>query len=356
MDLFISFSKKYPAFWISLLFISIVEIILHFIPKLEYLESGGSFFTYYKRNIAENKDLNYDILLYGDSRSLSIKGFNKGDKNFSLYNFSLPAAGPRYVKFFLKKYLDNHNEAPKTVIWAIDPEQYSMEKNKTFDSDKKLWEQYKHRLLNLFSFSESLDQYSGLELLFISKEYLPRIFYTYKYRLGFQDLFTGLKLENFIKRETYHTQQNKQIEELSSKNNGQINLGDYFLATPNQAKEGYEGSFKSLNLEKPYTFSTLEDFYYFVSKNKIKLVVLILPKAGKLYQTFYLKNVLASLREFAKNKKNLLYLEFPNLEYPISDFSEGIHYTNYGAKKLNEEFEKEVLPQIIEFTGKNHEE
>ncbi len=357
MVLFISFFKKFPALFYSAFFIVSIEIILHFIPRLEYLEHGGSFYTFYKRKIAEDPAQNFDILLFGDSRSLSLNGFTKKEQDHSLYNFSLPAAGPRYVQYYLKKYLELHSEKPRSVVWALDVEQYPMAKSKTFDGDKKLWETYKHRLLNLFSFQDSLEQYSGTELLFIMKEYLPTIFYTYKYREGLKDLLNSLKADTFIKGETYHTIQNKLIETLTAKQNGQLNLGDYFLANEEQGTLGYESSYNQLNKEEvDFSFQPLEDFINYAHKNKIKVTILILPKAGSLYDTTALKPILKKLRSDFINRKNVQLLEFPELNYPRNLFSEGIHYNTNGANILNKEYMNTIVPKIINFSKDSYNE
>lgn len=353
---FILFFKKFPAFTIAAIFVILVEIVLRLIPNLEYLETGGSFFTYHKRSIAENKNENYDILLFGDSRSLSLKGFPKDKKDLSIYNFSLPAAGPRYVEFFLKKYIRNHDIKPKAVIWAIDMEQFQIAKNQAFDANKENWQTYKHRLLNLFSYSESYEQYSGFELIFITKEYIPYQFYTFKYRIGLREFLNGLKLETFTKKESFHITQNNMIVKLTSLNNGQINLGDYFLADENQRKEGYEGSFKILDKEEnDFTFQPLENFIRYSHSEKIPVIILILPKAEKLYSTKTLSKIHTDLKKEFSAKKNIFYLEFQEINYPIKLFGEGIHYTTEGAEKLNSEYEKFILPKIFEFVSRGYE-
>ncbi len=356
MASFILFFKKSPAFVIAVVFIILVEIVLRLIPNLEYLETGGSFFTYYKRAIAEDKNQNYNILLYGDSRSLSLKGFSKAKKDLSVYNFSLPAAGPRYVEFFLKKYIQNHKEKPKAVVWAIDMEQFQIAKNQRFDANKEIWQTYKHRLLNLFSYEESFEQYSGFELLFITKEYIPNLFYTFKFRIGIREFLNGLKLETITKKESFHITQNNMIVKLTSQNNGQINLGDFFLADEKQRKEGYKGLFEALDKEEnPFTFSPLEKFVSYAHSEKIPVIILVLPKADKLYSTKTLSKIYSELKKEFSDKKNIYYLEFPEVSYPVNLFGEGIHYTTEGSEKLNSEYENILLPKIFEYASRGYE-
>jgi hypothetical protein len=348
MNSFISYFKKVPAFGFSVLLILFIEAALYFIPNLHYLEGGGSFFTYYKKNIAEDKTKTFDILLLGDSRSLSINGIKEKEDEFSMYNFSLPAAGPRYFKFFLKKYLENHPN-PKLVIWAADPEQFNQSKSKTFDTDKNLWNQYKHRLLNLFTFGESFEQYRGGELVFIAKEYLPLLMYSFKYRQGFGDLLNGLKLDNITSKETYHTRQNKMIEAITSSHNGQINLGDYFIADENEVAKSYLKYIESLNKVKEHDLYPLQDFLDYCKTKEIKVLVLNIPRVQGLNQTKYFQLVTPAIREKVLTYPNAKYLEFPEMDYPLSLFSESIHYNNAGEKKLNSDFKTFIYPEILSY-------
>ena len=348
MNSFISYSKKVPAFTITVLLIVIIEVALYFIPNLHYLEGGGSFFTYYKKQIAEDKKQSFDILLLGDSRSLSIHGVKEKEGEFTMYNFSLPAAGPRYFKFFLKKYLENHSN-PKLVIWAADPEQFNHTKSKTFDTDKNLWNQYKHRLLNLFTFPESLEQYKGGELLFIAKEYLPLMMYSFKYRQGFGDLLNGLKMETFTNRETYHTKQNHMIETITSNHNGQINLGDYFIADENEVAKSYVKYIEGLDKVKDFDIEPLVDFLEYCKEKQIKVLVLNIPRVDGLNQTKFFQSVVPAIREKTATFPNAKYLEFPKMDYPLSLFSESIHYNSAGDKQLNTDFKTYVYPEIISY-------
>ncbi|HMV43183.1 MAG TPA: DUF1574 family protein [Leptospiraceae bacterium] len=354
MHLFISYSKKVPAFITTVILILGFEVSLYFVPNLHYLEGGGSFFTYYKKNIAENEKQTFDILLFGDSRSLSINGIKEKEADYTMYNFSLPAAGPRYFKFFLKKYL-NHHPNPKLIIWAADPEQFNHTKSKTFNTDKNLWQQYKHRLLNLFTFLESFEQYSGNELLFISREYLPLVMYSYKYRQGLDDLLSGLKLETITTRETYHTKQNRMIEAITSSHNGQINLGDYFMADQKEVEKSYLKYIEALNAQKDFDLSPLADFISYAQNKNIPVLVLNIPRAEGLNDTLYFKLITPEIKKIVSAYANARYLEFPQMDYPVSLFSESIHYNGAGEKQLNSDFKKSIYPEIVSIIKKNEE-
>jgi hypothetical protein len=354
MNSFISYFKKVPAFSITILIVILIETMLYFVPNLHYLEGGGSFFTYYKKNILEDKNKSFNVLLLGDSRSLSINGVKDNEGDYSMYNFSLPAAGPRYFKFLLKKYLENHKN-PELVIWAADPEQFNLNKSKSFDSDKDLWNQYKHRLLNLFTFTESFEQYNGGELLFIAKEYLPLVMYSFKYRQGLGDILSGLKLDTLTERQTYHTRQNHMIETITASHNGQINLGDYFIADENEVAKSYAKYIDTMNKINQFDLTPLQDFLEYCKSRGIKVIVLNIPRVEGLNQTMYFKSITPALQKTVSTYSNAKYLEFPEMDYPRSLFSESIHYNHAGEKKLNLDFKTYVYPEIISYIKNSNE-
>lgn len=367
MHSYISFFKKIPAFTILVVLVITTEVTLSCIPDLYYLEPTGSFFTYYKRKVAENPSRTYDYIMFGDSRSLSINGSKEEGR--TMYNFSLPAAGPRYFKYYLKKYLKHHNKKPKVVIWAADPEQYGMANSKTFDGDRQLWAQYRHRLLNLFSMTESSEQYEGYEWIFIMKEYLPNLLPSFKYREGLEGLLSGLKLETFKEGETFHSRRNKVVERDAEKNNGQVNLANYleenFEKTFNannsefkklaedtlrqMAEKGLEESLHKLNIEGDYSLLPLSQFLEYCRQENIKVIVLNIPRAKGLNETKYFKKIQPLMKEEVAKFTNAAYIEFPEMDYDLSLFSEAIHYNSKGEKRLNEDFYNYIFPLIVQF-------
>lgn len=380
MASFISYFKKAPAFFLVIPIVCCIESYLYTIPDLYYHHAGGAFLTTYKRKVAEDPKRNYDILMYGDSRSLSILGHAKSEQQkYSLYNFSLPAAGLRYFKFFFQKY-QKHHKNPKAIIWAADPEQYIVGKNKAFDTDRKLWEQYKHRLLNLFSLQESWQQYSGRELLFITKEYIPRYMLSYKYRKEFKSFVNGFKAKNFrtlfndlppldpkanfrdykyLVDKMPNRLRNLRIEQIMQRNYGQINLGDYFKAnllfaklTSGARKKAWEDLKKKMDGTDEYDTKTLQEFIQYCKQEKITLILLNLPRAAGFNDTKYFQAVVPALRNLAEKHEHVRYVQFPEMDYPLQLFGEAIHFSPRGSDRLNQEFQESVYPEIIRFLGK----
>lgn len=370
MNLFISYFKKSPAFFLTLLIVLVLEISLSLMPDLYYHDKGGAFLTTYKRKVAEDPQQKYDILMYGDSRSLSIIGNPRSQQQkYSLYNYSLPAAGVRYFKFYVKKYLKSH-PTPKAIIWAADPEQFAHGRNKAFDTDPILWAKYKHRLLNLFSLTETWQQYEGKELFFITKEYIPDYLASIRYRNVLKTLITGFQAETV--QQFFHPPQalpedanprqrdyligkipnrvrNLRIQAILEKNYGQINLGDYFETGPALAsilrKKQWQANIDKMQ-HKKYSLEYLEDFIRFCRAKKIPIILLNIPRARGYNDTPYFSSVVADLQKVADKYAQVEYLEFAQMDYPLELFGEGIHYTPEGSDRLNREFRQFIYPQI----------
>ncbi|MDX1961172.1 MAG: hypothetical protein SFU98_21565 [Leptospiraceae bacterium] len=347
MRSFTSFFKLVPAFSITVLLILIFEFSLYFIPDLYKIDAAGPFFVHYKREIAEDKTKEFDILILGDSRSLSLKAHNKSETNpYSMYNFSLPAAGARYYPFLLKKYLSHHVNKPKLVVWAGDLRQFKKENTINFVEDKKIFNEYKHRLLNLFSFSETWEQYSGQELFFMFRQYLPTYLLTYKFRQGFE-VFVGARLESLFKLRSHLRDRNDLITKLAETNNGQINLGTFFFTNEQGfAEKEFQKQSKYYNTEER-TMKPLVDFLEYTKKENIPFVVLALPQAKGFYETLFFKTVRQDIDSITKQYSHATYLEFPNMDYDISLFAEAIHYNDKGDSVVNKEFKELVYPQLI---------
>ncbi|MCP5494065.1 MAG: hypothetical protein H7A23_05865 [Leptospiraceae bacterium] len=336
----------------TVLLIIFIEVLLYGVRNLHYIDGGGAFLTTYKKLVAEDKNQEYDILMYGDSRSLSIKGNPRDEKHpLSFYNFSLPAAGPRYFKYYLKKYLLHHQNRPKVVVWAADPEQFMFSKSQTFDSDPELWSNYKHRLLNLFSLSESYEQYDGKESFFILKEYMPYTLKSIKHRQGFESIIMGFKFKYLLGKDLPNISRNVLIQTIIESTYGQINLGNYFFAPEILGKEELKNKLEQLQTAR-FSLEPLVEFSEYCEKERLKLVVLNLPRAEGLNETPYFKEITPVIKKVTKKFANSIYLEFPEMDYSNSLFAESIHYNSKGEIRVNRDFTEGIYPKILEFSKK----
>ncbi|MCW7491847.1 DUF1574 domain-containing protein [Leptospira sp. 2 VSF19] len=220
--------SKFLGIGISLLFFLILELVVRFFG-IHYLEQPEIFFVNLKKNFVESGKGNADIIVLGDSRSMALAGYPKdSETEYSVYNHSLPAMGPKYYRFFLDKYLKKGNTKPKMVLFAASPKLYStgygpplydpdaksvkenesisaymkrrwnegIEKNffrtptpnniisysgKQEDANQILWEFFGHRYLHQFTFAELSEQYSGVERLFILSKSAPLLYQSYRF-------------------------------------------------------------------------------------------------------------------------------------------------------------------------------
>lgn len=343
---FTSYFKKAPAFWITIFTVLLFESVLHLIPNLHYLDGKGAFFTYYKRFIAEKGAENFDIIMFGDSRSLSITGNPKEETHpYSFYNFSLPAAGPWYFKFFLKKYVENHSK-PKLVIWAADPQQFAINKTKAFHDDPALWNEFKHRLLNLFTIYETLEQYEGKELFFILKEYIPHSILSVRHRQGFESILTS-RANTLFKTPTL-VKENKMVEEVVSKTYGKVNLGTFFYV-PNlreAAEKERDNQLAVLNKNTDFNLDPLQKFLDYCAKENVIVVVLNIPRLTEFQKSNYFQKINPEIAKLTSSYPNAVYMEFSEMEYDLDHFSEAIHYNDKGDARMNQAFQEEIFPKL----------
>jgi len=284
-------AKKSPfanAAIIAAGFFIVLEIITRFIP-LEYAAGAGIFLTNQRRQLAEASGPEYDYIILGDSRSLSLKGhFPSAAEPYSIYNFSMPAMGTRYFTFLLRKYLKNRSKKPSAIIFAGDPGLFKnpwavplhdpqmiysdtlhdslatylwnrfyrriqiflsggirSQENKSLITGEMLWDSFSHRYLHLFSLGELSEQYTGAERIFILREAVPLLYNTYKYRESIVQYTFGLTKDTFVEHPLppeCHTcggllkaechpdipriEDARRIERQLQETNGQINLSD----------------------------------------------------------------------------------------------------------------------------------
>lgn len=373
MNLFISYFKKAPAFSIALTIFLLLEAIMHFAPIMNYLDPTGIYYTTLKKQVAETEN-NFDYIMLGDSRSLSIKGrrINSVDENssnmiktkkddqtnvldYSLYNFSLPAAGTRYLEHFIDKYL-SHNKAPRAIIYALDIEQFRPGQAAAFNVDPKIWGIFKHRLLNLFSFTENISQYEGKEQYFILKEALPYTLPSVRHREGLDKLLTGMRPKDFQTGNLPYLRSNQRLEALTQETLGQVNLGTYLEIPPGitleMIQELVQGSIDAQEKENP-NMENLISFLEYTSKKKIPVVILEVPHASGLPESTFYKKVREEYKKISNQYKNVYFQEFPSSSYPIDYFAEGIHFNGKGETRVNDEFERFVWPMITKISWRD---
>ncbi len=222
-------SKKslFIGIYLTIAIFLVLEVIVR-LTGIEYFEQPEIFFVNLKKKQVESGQNKEEIIVLGDSRSMALEGYSaKNSEEFSVYNHSLPAMGPKYYIGFLKKYLRAGNQKPKLVLFAGSPLLYSVgygpplydpsgsftAKNETLneyilrrwnegwkrnifatgsggfiqysgkqgDYEQLLWEFFGHRFLHQFSVSELWEQFNGIERVFLVGKALPLLYQSYKF-------------------------------------------------------------------------------------------------------------------------------------------------------------------------------
>jgi hypothetical protein len=405
------FKKLFLAFIGVIIF---VEILVRIFP-IYYFEKPEKFLITYIRKKIESGKNNYDIIILGDSRSMSL---NPG--NFkNVYNFSMPAMGSRYYPYFVEKYI-KYNKKPKAIIFAGSPvlvysgkgnpvihpslkdyvsvdmtlkeylykrsikrimnftnELLSLNKNlNNFNREELIWEFFSHRLLYSFSTLELARQYIGVERIFVLSQSLPLNYSTYKYRDAIKNL---LEIDNFRTFENYYGtdkcpcekllitycqpprsqyQDNKLVEKIIVENNGYMNISDRLppkmIQKFEQQKENIISKYKTTMNNTPIMdFTYTKEFIKYLQINNILYIYLLVPFPEYFKESREINEFIDKFREVLMEFPNTNIFLFPTMFFSHELYSDQVHLNCEGAKKLNDEFQNIVLPQIIEYVNKH---
>ncbi|MBE7440673.1 MAG: hypothetical protein HS115_19675 [Spirochaetales bacterium] len=411
-----SFILRFKALFITLSILLVVEVVLRLLP-LRYIMGAGVFLTEHHRLLAESAEPAFDYVILGDSRSLSLMGHAPTvTEPYSIFNFSLPAMGPRYYKFFIEKYFLNRKHLPAAVIFAGDPALFMdtwnyayHDKNFVYSEspdeslirylwnrfyrrikgllagdrrympsgpdrdDPMLWDAFSHRYLHMFSAGELAQQMTGAERIFIVSQAVPLFSYLYKYREGIEQYTLGLRPELFqtVQKADYcascagvlrmechpqipRIQDNRLIELGLRQRYGQINLADrlkpelrlQFLTVRDANIAKHRERLESV---RPALINArrLADA---VTARGVKIVFVSVPMIEDYAGARYLKEYAEQMEALKKEYGGMMeFLHFPEPFYPKELFVEQVHYECPGSERLNADFYRDVVPQILRF-------
>ena len=405
---------KYPAFWITVAVFVALEIFMRAIPA-EYASSVDVFVTNHRKRLAEAALPEFDYIILGDSRSISLMGHAPlSDEPYSIYNFSLPALGPRYFRHFLDKYLRNRRSPPAAVIFAGEPQhfvknashphhdpdllysegpddnlgryltmrvvrrvQYALQggaPQSPYTTQRELlWPSYSHRYLHLFDLDELAEQYTGAERIFILREAAPLLIRSYKFRDAVRLYTLGFRFSLFqdnvvppagcdtcagtTRVECYPemslVQENRLVAKGLRERYGQMNITNrlhpmqraaVLMVRDTTIKQAEE----HLNVIEP-DLTQLELLMSHVSKKGIKLVLLELPILDTFQNVKFYRLYNERVAELVKKYPLVARIPFPEPLYPRELYSEHTHYECLGSERLNRDFYRAVVPEILKF-------
>lgn len=407
---------KYPALLGSVAVIAILEIAAHILP-LEYTSGAGIFLTEKRRALIEASSPEYDYIILGDSRSLSLNGHARTDKEpYTVYNLSIPAMGPRYFQYYLEKYLHNRKHKPAAVVFAGDPGLFQRSWY-TPNHDSKMiyadsveeglgpylwsrfhkriqylkagkypdqrdqfgamvWEVFSHRYLHLFSVSDMMEQYTGAERIFMLRESIPNAFYLYRYRDGIKQYTFDLRANSFRKHELpdfcnacsglvraechpdySRVEDNQKLDALIEKNYGGVNLGDRL--DPAQRFNYYQMRDTAVEHQVDWfsreepEMKPVEDLIRTAARHDIKIVFSDVPAVEPMRTVRYHKIYFERLAQIVSKYPGARIVRFPDPYYPVKLFIEQVHYECEGAARLNQEFYSSVMPEVVKFAPRS---
>lgn len=403
---------KYPALLLACGVFVILEIIARILP-LEYASGTGIYMTENRKALVEASTPEFDYIILGDSRSLSVKGHEAtAAEPYSIYNLSLPAMGPRYFQFYLEKYLENRKKKPAAVIFAGDPGLFQRSWNTPSHDSKMLysdavdeslwnylslrftrrieyfkqgqrtaprddfgallWDAFSHRYLHMFGPIDMMRQYTGAERVFMLREAIPNQFHLYRFRDGIKQYVFEIRANSFrahpvpaecskcsfVPQAICHPdysriEQNVLLRDRLKAQNGGINLGD--LIEPGDRMKYYMMRDSAIKkqaqaFEKELPdLAPLEALIKTATSRGIKIVLMDVPAIEPLRHATYYRLYFEQLREIVKKYPLARIVRFPDPNYPVQLFVEQVHYECEGAERLNREFYASVFPEIKSF-------
>lgn len=404
--------RRFAALWVVLAVLGLVEGVLRVLP-MEFASGAGIFLTVNRRELAQSSLPEFDYIVLGDSRSLSLNGHAPTAKEpYSVYNFSLPALGPRYFRHYLQKILAHRKHKPAALIFAGDPRHFQkrfyrphhdpllaysdstgegmadyLSKRLTrrvayalaggvpkanTELNDLVWDTFSHRYLHLFSFAELASQFTGAERVYILSEALPLVFATYRYRRGIAGYTTGFNLSLLrevpippycgtcaavMKNECFptlpHPQDNRQMARLIRSNYGGINIGDRLRPELRimtlMLRDRTVAEYRRLYDTESPDLRELELLIRAAQGLGLKTILVEVPGIDAYRGTRFYREYDRALAGLLARVPSARRFHFPEPFYPRELYIEHVHYSCEGAARLNRDFYSGVMPKILEF-------
>lgn len=400
-------SKFFPFYVIGVL-VLIFELTARNLPLYLFEKSEASLIesTRLKIETGQNK---YKVLIFGDSRSMSLNPRFGSDRFHDSYNFSLPAMGPRYYKRYLQKYLAAGNQKPKLILFAgspmllmagkgqtlVDPTiaryakpdislldyfknrgpkrllqlENEMTTKQNTEYEELDWAFFSGRYLRMFSIADTFKDYVGPERLFLINAMIPMLFDSYRYRdailnavdpLNYRFVENGhgtdkcncqlAKTPQCLPPPSYY-QDDLLVEQSRERRNGMYNISDRMSVERLQAlelsKERLINQFKEQSQSKTNPdYSVLDDFLTYLEEQQIQYYYFLTPFPEYFRDSAYIKNFFDTVTPVFQKHKNAHFIRHNSEFLDQNLFSDQVHLNCQGAELLNQEFVTEVLPQL----------
>ncbi|MBW7858668.1 MAG: hypothetical protein H3C43_10350 [Leptonema sp. (in: Bacteria)] len=400
-------SKFFPFYVIGVL-VLIFELTARNLPLYLFEKSEASLIESTRLKIESGKN-QYQVLIFGDSRSMSLNPRFGSDRFSDTYNFSLPAMGPRYYKRYLQKYLAAGNQKPKVILFSgspmllmagkgqtlVDPTINRYAKpdislldylknrgpNRLFQLENEMttqqstknkeldWAFFSGRYLRMFSIADTFKDYVGPERLFLISAMIPMLFDSYRYRdailnamdpLNYRFVDNGHGTDNCncqltktpqcLPPPSYY-QDDLLVEQSREHRNGMYNISDRMSVERLQAlelsKERLIDQFTHQSQSKTNpNYTVLEEFLNFLEEQQIQYYYFLTPFPEYFRDSAYITNFEATVTPIFDQHPNAHWIRHQAEFLNPEFFSDQVHLNCQGAELLNQEFVSEVLPQL----------
>lgn len=399
---------KRPALLISVGVFLAIELFARIAP-VELRTQTAVYLTIHRRQLLDASEPEFDYLILGESKSLSIRGkAPSAAEPWSVYNLSMPAMGSRYFAFLVEKYLHQRQKKPAAIIFAGDPGVFQDSWNaplhdpqqlysdgrqdslarylwlrvvrrvprgfaapaKSGAPQEALWDSYSHRYLHLFSPGELAAQFHGAERIFALREALPMQYHTFRYREAIRNLISdplpsaaaplpeycadcsqNLRAECRARLPSY--QDNMRLAEQLDRDSGAINLGDRI--DPVKMLQ-YNLIRKQLIAETRKMFDAAEPdleplrlLLDVAREQGIRVAIASAPTVDQYEDIGYYRKYRLALEKLLQNRPEARQFRFAQPYYQADDFVDQIHYNCAAAQQVNDDFHRNVMPQILRF-------
>ncbi|MBX7058510.1 MAG: hypothetical protein K1X75_10635 [Leptospirales bacterium] len=404
---FTSLFKKPVPLVCAAIFLA-VEILARVAP-LEMYSGAAIYLTVHRRQLLDAEQPEFDYLIFGESKSLSIRGHRAtAQENWSVYNFSMPAMGSRYFSFLLEKYLAHRKRKPAALIFAGDPGVFQQSWNTPLHDPGRIysdsredplwrylyyrvvrripygfsavrgpqmpqeaaWDSYSHRFLHLFSPAELAGQYTGAERIFVLREAAPLQYYTFRYRDALRGYVSNPRpalpaprpvycqscsesLRNECRSRLPNFQDNALIRAQLARDYGAINLGERIEAANllqyNLVREKLVTATRQMFDGAAVDLGPLQAILDVARRHGVRVAMAAAPTVDQYGNARYYVEYRRQLAQLLAGREDARQFDFARPYLTADSFVDQIHYNCEAARSVNEDFYRNVMPRILAF-------
>jgi hypothetical protein len=401
--------SEYRPIWFFALVVLLIELAAHVLPLYRFERSEAALIESTRNKILSGRNA-FRVLIFGDSRSMSLNP-RYGTESFKdTYNFSLPAMGPRYYRRYLEKYIEAGNRKPEAILFAgsplllmagkgqalIDPalSEYAQpdmtlleylnrrgperitrigeeirRSPRSYIYEELDWSFFSGRYTRMFSPLDVWQDYRGPERLFLISATLPMQFRSYRHR---EAILNALDPVNYRFQENQHAsdacscdriytqaclpppsfyQDNSLVEKAREDHNGMYNITDRIppariAMLAAKDAELKERFFNQSRSVPPVDYVVVEEFLRYLADQNIRYFYLMMPFPEYYDGSPYIRTFEETFTALLKKYPHAKRLRFRTEFLPTRYMPDHVHLNCEGARLINAEFTGIVLPEL----------